>query len=474
MKKTITTLSMAALLMMGAASCKKEQQDTTRFTATMEQSDAKAALANFIAWSSGDQIGVFSTLATPTQYNLDSACAGTVSGTFSAADPANPVESSSTYYAVYPYNGSYTISGNEISGLALSATQTAVANTFPAGTCLMVSQTSTQNLSFKNVCAYIKVTPVESCTSITVAAAGQKLACSGGETFSVNAGTGEVDAVPATGSATVTLSGTINAGKSYLIAVLPVTNADITVTYNTAAAGAITRTYTNKTIARGDLVNLGVELSYGHEYVDLGLPSGLKWATCNVGAATATDYGDYFAWGETKPLYKSIANPTSSSPTVTWKSGMSSAGYSWTNYSLCDGTENNMNKYNDTDNKTVLDMADDAARANWGGSWRMPTQAEMIELLNNTDAEWATLNGVYGRKFKNRADATKFIFLPAAGYFRGTSRSEAGIHGAYWSATRDSGHANSAPHLYFRSSYQFQYVDIFGRRYGFTVRPVCE
>ncbi|MDD6782411.1 MAG: hypothetical protein PUD89_05750, partial [Bacteroidales bacterium] len=102
----------------------------------------------------------------------------------------------------------------------------------------------------------------------------------------------------------------------------------------------------------------------GHEYVDLGLPSGLKWATCNVGATAPEAYGDYYAWGET-----------------TTKST-----YEWSTYKWCDGSYDTQTKYctsssyGTVDNKTVLDLADDAARANWGGAWRMPTDEEWTEL----------------------------------------------------------------------------------------------
>ena len=105
----------------------------------------------------------------------------------------------------------------------------------------------------------------------------------------------------------------------------------------------------------------------GHDYVDLGLPSGTKWATCNVGATAPEEYGDYFAWGETEPK----------------------TTYNWDTYKWCNGSEDTFTKYNTkssygtVDNKTQLELADDAARANWGGQWRMPTDAEWTELCKN-------------------------------------------------------------------------------------------
>ena len=108
-----------------------------------------------------------------------------------------------------------------------------------------------------------------------------------------------------------------------------------------------------------------------HEYVDLGLPSGLLWATCNVGATSPEDYGDYFAWGETQPKDT----------------------YEWSTYQYCNGSYNTLTKYCSnssygyngfTDNLTTLLPEDDAATANWGGNWRMPTKEEFQELYNNT------------------------------------------------------------------------------------------
>ncbi|MBQ5370375.1 MAG: T9SS C-terminal target domain-containing protein, partial [Bacteroidaceae bacterium] len=118
----------------------------------------------------------------------------------------------------------------------------------------------------------------------------------------------------------------------------------------------------------------------GHEYVDLGLS--VKWATCNVGADSPEDYGDYFAWGETSPK----------------------STYDWSTYKWCKGAYDNLTKYNTNsgfgtvDNKNQLDLSDDAARANWGGSWRMPTDEEFIELGEKCSWKRTTQNGVKGYK----------------------------------------------------------------------------
>ena len=189
-----------------------------------------------------------------------------------------------------------------------------------------------------------------------------------------------------------------------------------------------------------------------HAYVDLGLPSGLLWATCNVGADSPEDYGDYFAWGETE----------------------TKSEYCWSTYKWCNGSETTLTKYNNdsnygtVDNKTVLDLEDDAARANWGGDWRMPTYDEMRELYDNCTWEWTTQNGVNGSKFTGSNGSS--IFLPAAGFY-GYNLYDAGSVGSYFSSSLSTDDPNNACSLDFTSGYVG--VSYSSRRFGRSVRPVC-
>ena len=136
------------------------------------------------------------------------------------------------------------------------------------------------------------------------------------------------------------------------------------------------------------------------EYVDLGLPSGVKWATFNVGATKPEEYGDYFAWGETEP--KEL--------------------YDWSTYKWCDGSYNTLTKYNidsdygDVDNKKVLDVEDDVAYVNWGGNWRMPSVDEWNELLSHCSLKWEERNGVSGVALVSVQNGNS-LFLPAAGVY---------------------------------------------------------
>ena len=191
----------------------------------------------------------------------------------------------------------------------------------------------------------------------------------------------------------------------------------------------------------------------GHEYVDLGLS--VKWATMNVGASTPEDYGDYFAWGET-----------------TTKST-----YNWSTYKLCNSDYDNLTKYNNSysygriDNKNTLELIDDAARANWGGKWRMPTYAEMTELRNKCTWIWTTQNGVEGYKVISKSNGNS-IFLPAAGYRSNSSLDYVGSYGYYWSSSLNTNYSSSAWYVYFNSSNES--MSNGSRRYsGHSVRPVC-
>ncbi len=202
------------------------------------------------------------------------------------------------------------------------------------------------------------------------------------------------------------------------------------------------------------------EMIDGHAYVDLGLPSGLLWATMNVGASSPETYGDYFAWGEIK----------------------TKNDYSWSTYKYCNGNHYSLTKYNDSssygivDNKTILDSNDDAAAINWSGIWRMPTFNEIEELIANCTWTWLTQQNVCGYKVTSKINGN-FIFLPAASYYDGANAHDEGSIGNYWSSSLDNyyeydGHNSRALSLYFDSD-QVGNGEL-GRECGSTIRPVCQ
>ena len=170
----------------------------------------------------------------------------------------------------------------------------------------------------------------------------------------------------------------------------------------------------------------------GHEYVDLGLS--VKWATCNIGASSPSDYGDYFAWGEdeTKSTYTED----------------NSATYFRTNYTFRD-----------------------AAKKKWGGTWRMPTADEFRELIDNCEWTWIRHGGHNGRKVTSKKNGNS-IFLPASGDRYDTQIYGLDEWGLYWSSSPYESYSYNAYDLNFNSAHH--YVDMYARSDGRPVRPVSE
>ena len=229
----------------------------------------------------------------------------------------------------------------------------------------------------------------------------------------------------------------------------------------------------------------------GYQYVDLGLPSGLKWARMNVGASQPAEFGDLFAWGETETYY---AAGYAHSEDAVWKPGKES-GYDYPSYKWCNGDYNKLTKYctknnfwvgtGTMDGKTVLDAEDDVASVLWGGSWRMPTEEEWIELLENCNFSFTNnYNGIgmSGVIITSKAEGytKQSIFLPVAGYrvylrFSGSMC-------IYWSSTLSSNNPGDARALSFTtisteystdSAQWFHWWDDI-RFCGHSVRPVVD
>jgi len=172
----------------------------------------------------------------------------------------------------------------------------------------------------------------------------------------------------------------------------------------------------------------------GHDYVDLGLPSGTKWATMNVGASSETDYGNYYQYGKGAAQYAATSGDS--------------------NYS---GTED------------PLDSSVDTAVQVWGGSWHMPTRAQMQELTANTTYQWVTDykgSGINGGTFTATNGAV--LFIPAAGFWNNGSQNNVGNNGFYWGSSPNG--SNGACSLYFGNGIKGVYNDF--RELGYSVRPV--
>ena len=247
------------------------------------------------------------------------------------------------------------------------------------------------------------------------------------------------------------------AAEPIYVAMQPVDNGDI---YFTATDGTddYEMTVSGTTLEASHLYPITltmtkVELSMlacadeNHPHIiDLGLPSGTKWACCNVGATTPEDYGGHYAWGETQP--KSVYN---------WDT------YQYGYYNYDDDYSHLVNIGSD-----IAGTSYDAATVNWGAPWRMPSLTQIKELLNNCSSIWTTQNGVNGRRFTGPNGGS--IFLPAAGSRWGSGLGIAGTYGIYWSSSLYESHPDNAYNLGFGSGSANWYSD--SRNGGLSVRPV--
>ncbi len=175
--------------------------------------------------------------------------------------------------------------------------------------------------------------------------------------------------------------------------------------------------------------------------IDLGLPSGIKWASCNVGASKTTEYGLFFAWGET----------------------ISKRKFTEENYQ-------HFYQGNYIHLKDISNTQYDVAKANWGGTWRMPTKDDFMELLKNCHYQWTTKHGVKGGLFTGPNGNS--IFLPASGLRIESTTDNKRSYGCYWLSTQDEKYVDFAYAMCVSSSQCFRSSHLCG--YGLSIRPVTE
>ena len=493
--KKLSVFAVAALAL-AFASCTQEMDFTpsdpslTVLTAThlstrsaLEQT-LGGTLPSTILWDAPDQIMV--------------GYAGTALSTF-VSDNTTPAseadftghlpEGSGPLYSIYPVNEGNAVSADGVFTVTFKGEQTAVEGSYDPEAFPSVAVSDTKELSFQNICGllvlkvgYDDVTGI----SLSGAAAGDVF-CGGAMTVELEGG------VPVVKGGTEDLTeivlnapgaGVFSTDKTYYMAVPPCSlpggavftlaresGETVSVSIDGPLSVERSKVYEVKT--------LEAEVVTVPEYVDLGLPSGVKWATFNVGATKPEEYGDYFAWGETEPYYKD-GYAQSNSPE--WKEGKSD-GYDWSSYTFGTSSSGPFSKYvtdssyGTVDNKTVLDLEDDAAHVNWGGSWRMPTDEEWKELIDNCTWTWTSDyngTGVAGRIVTSNITGytDKSIFLPAAGRRGGTGFSDMGSYGYFWSSSLRTGYPCDACNVYFYSDY-FNWGRNY-RYYGRSVRPVSD
>lgn len=510
MKKLYTLGILAALILGGCQneSIVEKLPESSIFYATIEDNSTKTSLDENrnVLWKQGDQISVFDGNTINKQYQVTDASDGKTSATLNVINGGGYVAGTelTNNVAFYPY-----AAGNEIAkngagyniSCTIPATQNYAEGSFGNGAFPMVAvsgSTSDKNLSFKNVLGGLKLQlkGTAKIASITVTGNNNEILY-GAATVTAQNGNTPTIALSDASAQTVTL----NCGSGvqlntttatvFIIALPPMTmSAGFTViATDTQGKQMEIKSVRSQTIARSSLLKMPeVNYSGAYGYVDLGLSSGVKWAAFNVGATAPEEYGDYFTWGATEPLYE--AGYAQENPQAHWKTGMSdgycynntpyqtanAADYASTKWSKYLGTTASSykdNNANDADaKKAILDTDDDAAHINWGGSWRMPTETEWEELNANCTWTWETRNGINGYKVQSKIDGytENSIFLPAAGYREGTSLSELGKYGYYWSGMLSTVFPTHARRFYFSNS-NHEYI-IHYRSGGLSVRPV--
>ena len=510
MKKYILPFMSIAMLM-AMASCSssddaveeiKEESKLVpmTFTATQESNaETRSALngSNGVDWQTGDMISVFD--AVGDGHNQRFTLTGDArEGIFSGEASSE----ATSFTAVYPYtDGAQLKSDGSVSGITLPAEQTATPNSFdPKAALMMAYSTDKSKLDFKNVVSLVKVTTDFDCKSI-VLTAKENIAGTGKLTYNSDAPS---ITFTSNESQTVTLKpasedGVIAAG-TYYIAIRPHTSSGFSIRFiNSDDSKAYTRTSTkNNIFNRSGIRNLGTfnesdetwtstMESNGNvkasQQVDMGVfnineknyrliftKSNL---TANGLADDETDYGDYFAWGATKPWYTSYSGGRiEESKLIGGKSG----GYIYLNAPYYDISTSKYTKY--TTAGQTLEDADDAAHVILDGNWQLPTKEIWVALYGanqdkvywgpNGDKTLETISEIKGMKISKKDDSNTYIFLPAAGYVTGYVFKEVGSIFYYWSGTASSSGAYDLTFWNFNVTAQ----DSSNRESGYSVRPV--
>ena len=450
-----------------------------------------------VIWKAGDQVSIFAGSTVNEHYQVTDASNGKTAASLNRVESPGFVAGGeiNNNVAFYPYSETAEIaksgSAYVIRDIDLPSTQYYASASFGNGAFPMTAVTSSKsdyNLKFMNVLGGLKLQLKGTATiaSISITGNNSETLCGAAE---VTVSTTSAPSISLTdASATIV---TLDCGDGvqlnaetatpFIIALPAMTmERGFTVTVTDTEGGQMEiKTTKSQTITRSNLLKMpvvtyeGTALATEHHYVDLGLPSGLKWATCNVGATAPEEYGDYFAWGETEPYY--TEGHSQDSPCNNWKANKT--GYNWASYKFGADYLGPFSKYvtnasyGTIDNKTVLDPEDDAAYVNWGGTWRMPTDAECLELRTECTWTWTSQSGVRGCLVTGPNGNS--IFLPASGMRSGTGFYQYDTCiGNYWSSSLKTDYSGNAYNGYFDpdevlwgSNYRF---------FGFSVRPVTD
>ena len=481
MKNLFISVVSAAAALATVFSCTREllvdvvpAQEELSFTAIFADDDTKTAIQSngtSVWWSGQEKINVFSSSgksACFTSTGSKDRETAVFTGSFSGST------SGDTFYAVYPYDKANTYEASAVS-LRLPVQQVAKEGSFADELFPSMAVSDNYDFRFYHVCGGFRFTlSQEGIRRITFEAIGGE-SLAGKATVAFGEGDRPAAEIVYTGQSCIALNapdgGHFKTGKWYYVVAFP---AELSEGYklsffkddswgNKAYSSSVT--IKRGTFGSKQNVDSGVAFT-NYETVDLGLPSGTQWASFNIGATVPEEYGDYYAWGETEPKSR----------------------YGWNNYRLCNITSDKLTKYcRDTesnsqywggegspDGKLELEEEDDAACVNWGGSWHIPTSAEMNELRDNCSWSWTKVNGVDGWLFTSKINSAT-LFLPAAGSRSGTDPvTEAGNYIYYWSSSLNTD-PRGAWNLWNNSNHTIVYPasSIWCyRNWGFSIRPV--
>ena len=401
----------------------------TGFTATIENAEDTKVYAGDdfrLYWNASDRISLFDQNTANQQYRFTGST-GDKSGSFVKAGGASSSSTSIPHtIAVYPYNSSVSVTADEKLSVSLPDTQEWAERSFGPGANTMVARSSDTKLDFLNACGMLmlKIYGGRKVSSIMLQGnSGELISGMATITFShdglpsVQLGSGAGDTIELICADPVPTGYSEMDYTEFWMVVPPVTfSQGFTATIIDSEGKDYTQTTKKSiTISRNHVSKmapfpLGEVLLPVPEAVDLGLPSGIRWASFNVGASTPEEEGFYYAWGETEPK----------------------ENYQWENYKWCNGSGSSLTKYNyssdlgTVDNKIVLDPEDDVAAVRYGDKWRMPTASEIDELFAYTTSQWTKRNGKDG--FLLTAGNGNSIFLPDPG--QGVTYNK-----GYWAST---------------------------------------
>ena len=510
MKKSIILLAVAALISL--VSCSKEpadvnvkapetQAELVPMSFNVNVSDTRTSLSGLhVYWQDGDQLNVIEVDGSGILKGQHDFSYVSGEGTSSAVFSGTVVSPTNTFYAVYPNVKLYDVTvetsviGTEIELESLGQSPRAVKDGFDPAMAVMTAVADGSSFTFRHAMAYIKLTALGSeIVSVKLTSTGNA------RIFGrpvITLSTGAPSAVNGSSAGSnVTLSGSFVRNAEYLIPITVVPGQKLgtlklLATNTEGVTSEITTDALDIVPQAGHIYKVGMPpFDFGHAYVDLGLPSGTKWATTNVGALNAEDIGDYVAWGEVEPYY-------TNRDLSAWKDGKTS-GYTFSSYcGSSSWTKPSVEPYEETDTTDPyyrrLYPENDFATARWGDKWCTPTLTQLEELANTAYTTWegiseggtsvnqptftAPANGCLVFKGTGASlDKDTYIFVPADGRIGGTSVSNpANLY--MWSSDVYITGTNKAQHAYMLTliSGTLKYNNYSARRFGATIRAVAK